>query len=651
MQLLSLKNEYSNNKKHKVLNILGLKFKFKQSTKYERVLKKKYDSNISLKDKKIIIEHQFKQQAGYNPNIDNPKTFNEKLQWLKLYNEDPLLTICADKYLVRNYIKEKIGEEYLVPLIGVYSNADEIDFNTLPDQFVLKVNWGSGYNIIVKDKTTLNIEETKQKLNKWLEPHSNHYYYSFEFSYKNIEPKIICEKYIQQKNDDLYDYKFMCYNGTIKNLFVVSNRRNNLYVDFYDLNWNKLPFERKYKNSPNGIEKPDNLDKLIKLAEIIGKDFPFARIDFYNVNNQIYFSEITFYPGNGMEAFDPIEWDYELGKLIKIEKEEKNNILNLIKIKSQNLFSIKNFYENGYKYKILNFMFFKIKHKLTMPSNEYLLKKNKLKFEIEIETTSFCNAKCEFCPNPNLIRKKNFMTDQTFNLIIKRIKDEKINVKQFILHLNGEPLLDKKIVSRIKKLKENFPFVPIRFTTNLQLANEKLLSELLEAKLDEITVSINSLDPIEYNKIMGLDLNVTLNNLNLLLKLKDELKSNIKINVSIVSNIDNDDMVSNFKNRFENIANIRIIKLGQWVNKDKKNNCPVKNNLLKKPCEILYTTISILSNGDYALYCFDAEGIIKKNIKNSEILNTYKNGVYKRVRDFHKKHGRINKECKNCSFN
>lgn len=322
MQLLSIKNEYSNNKKHKVLNIFGLKLKFKQTSKYERALKNKYNPNISLKEKKIIIEHQFKEQVGYKPNIDNPQTFNEKMQWLKLYNQDPLLTKCADKYLVRDYIKEKISEEYLIPLIGVYNNPDEIDFDTLPNQFVLKVNWGSGQNIIVKDKSTLNIEETKQKLNKWLEPHSNHYYYSFEYAYKNITSKIICEKYIQQPNDDLYDYKFFCYNGEVKNLFVVSNRKNDLYVDFYDINWNKLPFKRKYKNSQNGIEKPDNLEKLIKLAEITGKGFPFARVDFYNVNNKIYFSEVTFYPGNGMEAFEPIEWDYKFGELIKLPKGE-----------------------------------------------------------------------------------------------------------------------------------------------------------------------------------------------------------------------------------------------------------------------------------------------------------------------------------------
>ena len=625
MKLLSIKNEYQNNKKHKVINILGLKLKLRLFSKYEKALNKRYSPDISIKEKKLIVEKQFEEQVGYKPNIDNPKTFNEKMQWLKLYNQNSLLTKYADKYLVRNYIKEKIGEEYLIPLIGVYNNPDEIDFSALPNQFVLKVNWGSGQNIIVKDKSQLNIEETKTKLNEWLEPRSNHYFYSFEWSYKNIKPKIICEKYIQQLNNDLYDYKFMCYNGKVKNLFVVSNRKNNLYVDFYDINWNKLPFERKYKNSPNKIEKPDNLDKLIKLAEILGKDFQFARVDFYNVNNQIYFSEVTFYPGNGMEAFEPIEWDYELGKLLKIEN-KKNNFLNLIKTKSQNLLSLNS-------------------------SKDYLLKTNKLNFEIEIETTSFCNAKCKFCPNPNLVRKKNFMTDEIFNLIIKRIKDEKIKVTQFILHLNGEPLLDKKIVSRIKKLKENFPQIPIRFTTNLQLANEKLLYEILEAKLDEITVSINSLDEVEYNKIMGLDLNLTLNNLNLLFKLKQKLKSDIKINVSIVSHIDNKDMVSNFKNKFENFANIRIIKLGQWVNKEKKNNCPQKNNLLKKPCEILYRTISILSNGDFALCCFDAEGIIKKNIKNSKILNTYTNGIYESIRNFHKKHGRINKECKNCSFN
>ena len=160
-----------------------------------------YD-NIRFREEKI--KKQFKEALGYELNLENPKTYNEKLQWLKLYYHNPLMTKCADKYLAREYIKEKIGEEYLVPLIGVWDKVEDIDFNSLPKQFVLKVNWGSGQNIIVKDKSKLNIEETKNKLNGWLKPFSNHYYYSYEWQYKDIEPKIICEKNILNKWTVIY---------------------------------------------------------------------------------------------------------------------------------------------------------------------------------------------------------------------------------------------------------------------------------------------------------------------------------------------------------------------------------------------------------------------------------------------------------------
>ena len=316
--IFALENIHLNGRKYKVITIAGFKIKIRKKTKLDKLLERKYDPKLSLRDKKYIIEHQFERAVGYKPNIDNPRSFNEKLQWLKLYNEDPLLTKCADKYLVREYVKEKIGEEYLIPLLGVWNSPDEIDFDKLPQQFVLKVNWGCGQNIIVKDKAKLNIEEAKAKLKEWLRPESNHYYANFEWCYKNIQPKIIAEQFIQQLNNDLYDYKFLSYNGKVKNLFVVSDRYNNKYVDFYDTDWNKLPFERVWHNSPNGIIKPQNLQKLIGLTETLSKVFPFVRVDFYDLENKIYFGEMTFYPGNGVGKFEPVEYDYKLGEMLTL---------------------------------------------------------------------------------------------------------------------------------------------------------------------------------------------------------------------------------------------------------------------------------------------------------------------------------------------
>ena len=308
---------------HLVFNFCGIRLKIKHKSKFSKLNEKKYREELSLEEKEYIIRKQFIKQVGYKPNLKNPKTFNEKIQWLKLHYHDPLITKCADKYLVREYVKDKIGEEFLIPLLGVYDSPDEIDFDSLPNQFVIKVNWGWAQNIIVKDKSQLDIKETKEKLYNWLKPEANHYFYSFEWSYKNIKPKIIIESFIQQINNDLYDYKFLCYNGVCKNLFIISDRFKNKYCDFYDSNYNILPFKRVFENSPQGIPKPVNFNTMLVLSETLAKDFPFVRVDFYNVEEKIYFGELTFSPGNGMEAFTPLEWDYKFGNLIDLKQIKK----------------------------------------------------------------------------------------------------------------------------------------------------------------------------------------------------------------------------------------------------------------------------------------------------------------------------------------
>ena len=269
------------------------------------------------KDKKQYIINQFIQQMGYTPNIDNPKTFNEKMQWLKLYYQDPLMTKCADKYAVRNYVSKVIGEDYLIPLLGIYDNVGDIDFNSLPKEFVLKLNNGSGEIIICKDKSLLVIDDVKSRLDQWLKPETNHYYYSYEWCYKNIKSKIVCEKYLNS-NEELLDYKFMCFHGEVKLLYTCSDRSRNLKVDFYDLEWNKLPFKRDYPNSNKVIEKPKNFGAMIKIAETLSQAFPFVRADLYEFENKVYFGELTFHPGNGMKRFEPIEWDYKLGEYLKL---------------------------------------------------------------------------------------------------------------------------------------------------------------------------------------------------------------------------------------------------------------------------------------------------------------------------------------------
>ena len=281
------------------------------------------EENLKFREK--IIKRQFKERVGYDLNLEDPKTFNEKIQWLKLYYHDPLMTKCADKYLVREYIKEKIGEKYLIPLLGVWDKPEDIDFDSLPNQFVLKVNWGCGQNIIVKDKSKLDIINTIEKLKYWLEPFSNHYYNSYEWAYKNIKPKIICEKYIEQIDGNLVDYKVFCFNGEAKYIQVDVDRFTDHKRCIYDLDWIKQEFktEDSFELYYKDVNRPDNLNTIIYISKILSSQFYNARVDLYDVNRNIYFGELTFSHGNGMEVFSDIKWDYKFGELLELPKEKK----------------------------------------------------------------------------------------------------------------------------------------------------------------------------------------------------------------------------------------------------------------------------------------------------------------------------------------
>lgn len=279
---------------------------------------------ILLTDK-IALKIQFWLKFKKILNLNNPQTFNEKLQWLKLHDRDPLYTNLVDKYEVRKYIEKTIGKEYLIPLIGMWERFEDIDFSKLPNQFVLKCNHDSGGIVICTDKNKLDIELTREKINKCLK--KNFYYSCREWPYKNVTPKIICEKYmVDESGIELKDYKFMCFNGEVKCSFVCLNRNleSGLNVDFYDTEWKLMPFERHYKNSGITIPKPKNYDKMIEFAKKLSKEIPFVRVDFYETNEQLYFGELTFYPGSGLEEFNPEKYDYLLGGWIKLPNKIKN---------------------------------------------------------------------------------------------------------------------------------------------------------------------------------------------------------------------------------------------------------------------------------------------------------------------------------------
>lgn len=252
-------------------------------------------------------------------NLKNPKTFNEKLQWLKLYNRKPEYSKMVDKFEVKNYVASIIGEEHIIHTIGVYNSFDEIDFENLPNKFVIKCTHDSGGVIICKDKSKLDIETTKKQINKALK--TNYYKLGREWPYKNVKPRIIIEKFIQDSEEDkLKDYKLFCFNGKVKMILVCSNRiGNHKNTNFYDISWNLLPFSRaNHINNPNVINKPNNLEEMIKVAEKLSKNIPFVRVDLYDVNNKVYFGELTFYPSSGFEGFNPEEWDIKLGDMLEL---------------------------------------------------------------------------------------------------------------------------------------------------------------------------------------------------------------------------------------------------------------------------------------------------------------------------------------------
>ena len=264
----------------------------------------------------------FKSRLKYDLDLDNPKTFNEKLQWLKLHDRKPEYTMMVDKYKVREYVANTIGEQYLIPLIAVYDKAEDIDFNKLPQKFVLKCNHNSGVGMcICKDKSKINIRKVRKRLNKGLK--QDYYLTGREWPYKNVERKIVCEQFMEDKESpDLKDYKFMCFNGEVKCSFVCSERFSGegLKVTFFDRDWQVMPFTRHYPKSEKVIEKPKNYELMIELAEKLSKNIPFVRVDFYEVNGKVYFGELTFFPGNGLEEFEPEKYDKMLGDYIDLEK-------------------------------------------------------------------------------------------------------------------------------------------------------------------------------------------------------------------------------------------------------------------------------------------------------------------------------------------
>lgn len=280
--------------------------------------------NIIKVDDETFLKAMYKEKYHKDLNLENPITFNEKLQWLKLYDRKEIYTTMVDKYEAKKYVADIIGEEYIIPTIAIYDNFDEINFDKLPNQFVIKCTHDCGGVVIVKDKTKLNIKDTKKKINKHLK--RNYYYMGREWPYKNVKPRIIIEKYMCPNNKNfIEDYKFQTFNGKVAYSFVCTDRNDNVKYTFFDRN--KIFIDVTQCGAPNDPKKaqlPQNYNKMVKLAEMLSKDTLALRVDFYEIEGRIYFGELTFFDSSGFGKFEPEEWDKKFGDMLDISKVNKN---------------------------------------------------------------------------------------------------------------------------------------------------------------------------------------------------------------------------------------------------------------------------------------------------------------------------------------
>ena len=280
---------------------------------------------IYLTDKKYL-ELKYLYQTYKKIYIDNPQTFNEKLQWLKLYDRKRIYTTMVDKYEVKKYVSEKLGENCIIPTLGIYDKWEDINFNKLPNQFVIKCTHDSGGVAICKNKKEFDFANAKNKIEKSLK--RNYFYAGREWPYKNVRPRILIEKYMEDESGyELKDYKIFCFNGEPKFIQLDYDRFTNHHRNIYDTKWKMQPFNISYSMVSNKeFKKPIELEKMIEYAKKISINIPFARCDFYIVRGCIYFGEITFYPESGFGKFVPEEWNLKLGEMLELpnEKSEKN---------------------------------------------------------------------------------------------------------------------------------------------------------------------------------------------------------------------------------------------------------------------------------------------------------------------------------------
>ena len=274
---------------------------------------------LDLIPDETYLSLRYRYVFGRWPDLKNPKTFNEKLNWLKLHDRRPIYMTLVDKIAVKNYVAERIGREYVTPTLGVWSDVDDIDFELLPDRFALKTNHGSGDVLLCRNKAVFDFDAARKSLatiqRRGIFPIGR------EWPYKGVPRMILAEPLLEvQDKDEIEDYKFLFFNGEHRCSFVCSERRSEsgLKVTFFDPKWNRLPFERKYPSSSVDVPRPAEHDKMVELGRKLAKGFPFVRIDFYDIDGMIRFGEFTLYPGCGFEPFSPARYDRVLGDWLEL---------------------------------------------------------------------------------------------------------------------------------------------------------------------------------------------------------------------------------------------------------------------------------------------------------------------------------------------
>ena len=271
-------------------------------------------------DDESFLKFRFRASFGYKLDLDAPKTFSEKLQWLKLYDQRPEYVEMVDKHLVRQIVAQRIGEEYLIPQLGVWERPEDIDFDALPEKFVLKCNHNSGLGMcICQDKSVLDIQKVREDLAKGLA--QDYYLRGREWPYKNVKRRIVAEQYMEDaETQELRDYKFFCFNGEPKALFVATERQaaEETKFDFFDMEYNHLDFRNGHPNAKIPPQKPQQFKKMCELAKVLSAGIPHVRVDFYEVNGKIYFGELTFSHWSGMMPFEPASWDRTFGDWITL---------------------------------------------------------------------------------------------------------------------------------------------------------------------------------------------------------------------------------------------------------------------------------------------------------------------------------------------